>query len=160
MSEQFALRDLAAALLGMIAKKYSHASHTLKPRIARSCLKNFLDPAKPFGTHYGAILGLHALGGADVVRELVLPNLKPYEKLLRDAIAEDGPRRPEAEKVLSLLLSVLSSLQDDRVLLTNGHSAVVSDELREQLTEKIGQLLATRIADAGEVQLAHAILAQ
>lgn len=105
-------------------------------------------------------MGLRSIGGADVVRELILPNLKPYEKLLRDAIAEEGPRRPEAEKVLGLLLSVLSSLQEDRVHLTNGHSAVVSDELREQLAEKIGQLLATRIADAGEVQLARAILAQ
>jgi transcription initiation factor TFIID subunit 6 len=160
LSEQFALRELAAALLGMISKKYSHASHTLKPRIARSCLKNFLDPAKPFGAHYGAILGLHSIGGADVVRELILPNLKPYEKLLTSAIAEEGPRRPEAEKVLDLLVSVLSALQEDRVLLTNGHAAEVSGEVLEQLTEKIGELLATKIAEAGEVQLAHAILAQ
>ena len=62
LSEQFALRDLAAALLGLIATKYSHSSHTLKPRLARSCLKTLLDPSKPFGAHYGAIIGLHAVG--------------------------------------------------------------------------------------------------
>ncbi|KAH8702179.1 transcription initiation factor TFIID complex 60 kDa subunit [Talaromyces proteolyticus] len=158
LTEQFALRDLSAALLGMITKKYSHASHTLKPRIARSCLKNFLDPAKPFGTHYGAILGLHSIGGPDVVRELIVPNLKEYEKLIREAIAEESPRRPEAEKVLNLILAVLSTLQQDRKHLTNGDAAEVTDELRDQLADKIGQLLASRIAEAGEVQLAHVIL--
>lgn len=158
LAEQFALRDLAASLIGLIAKKYSHASHTLKPRLARSCLKNFLDPAKPFGTHYGAIIGLHAVGGPDVVRELILPNLKPYEKLLRDAIAEDGPRRPEAEKVLGALLAVLSTLHEGRAHLANGHAAIVTDELREQLNEKVGELIASKIAEAGDVQTAHAIL--
>ncbi|KAL1849829.1 histone H4-like TAF Taf6, SAGA complex subunit [Paecilomyces lecythidis] len=158
LTEQFALRDLAASLLGLIAKKYSHSSHTLKPRLARSCLKNFLDPAKPFGTHYGAIIGLHAIGGPDVVRELILPNLKLYEQLLRDGLSDDNPRKPEAEKVLQALLAVLSTLQDGRVHLTNGHGAIVTDELRDRLSEKIGGLIAARIADAGEVQLAHAIL--
>ena len=114
LSEQFALRDLAASLLGMIADKYSHASHTLKPRLARSCLKDFLDPAKPFGTHYGAIIGLHAIGGPDVVRELILPNYNTYEKLLQEAITEDGPRRPEAEKVLYTLKVLLATLPEHR----------------------------------------------
>jgi transcription initiation factor TFIID subunit 6 len=112
LSEQFALRDLAASLLGMIADKYSDASHTLKPRLARSCLKDFLDPAKPFGTHYGAIIGLHAIGGPDVVRELIVPNYNTYEKLLQEAITEDGPRRPEAEKVLRTLKVLLATLPE------------------------------------------------
>ncbi|KAN0078688.1 Protein of unknown function (DUF1546) domain containing protein [Elaphomyces granulatus] len=114
LSEQFVLRDFAASLLGQIAKKYSHASHTLKPRLARSCLKNFLDPAKPFGTHYGAIIGLHAIGGPDVVRELIVPNYNTYEKLLLEAITEDGPRRPEAEKVLSALKMLLATLPEHK----------------------------------------------
>lgn len=158
LSEQFALRDLAGSLLGLIAKKYSPSSHTLKPRLARSCLKNFLDPGKPFGTHYGAIVGLHAIGGPEVVRALILPNLKTYEKLLRDGIAEDGPRRPEAERVLGALLAVLSTLQEGRMRLANGHTAVVTGELKERLSERVGELIASRIAEAGQVQLAHAIL--
>jgi transcription initiation factor TFIID subunit 6 len=92
------------------------------------------------------------------VRELILPNLKPYEKLLRDAIVEDGPRRPEAEKVLGALLAVLSTLQERRPHLANGHSAIVTDELREQLNEKVGELIASKIAEAGEVSMAHAVL--
>lgn len=92
------------------------------------------------------------------MRELILPNLKPYEKLLRDAIAEDGPRRPEAEKVLGALLAVLSTLHEGRAHMANGHAAIVTDELREQLNEKVGELIAAKIAEAGDVQTAHAIL--
>lgn len=90
---------------------------------------------------------------------MILPNLKPYEKLLRDAIGEDGPRRPEAERVLEALLGVLSTLQQGRAgLLTNGHSAIFTDELREQLVDKVGELIAARIADTGNVQLARTLL--
>jgi transcription initiation factor TFIID subunit 6 len=157
LTEQFALRDLAASLLGLIAKKYSHSSHMLKPRLVRSCLKNLLDPSKPFGAHYGAILGLHAVGGAEVVRVLILPNLSDYSKLLADGF-EDSARRPAAERVLVALLAVLASLNDGRPSLTNGHPGVVTEELRSRLADRVGDLIADKIADAGEVQLAYVIL--
>ncbi|KAI9933300.1 hypothetical protein MW887_007773 [Aspergillus wentii] len=158
LPEQFALRDLAASLLGLIAKKYSHSSHTLKPRLARSCLKSFLDPSKPFGAHYGAIIGLHAVGGPEAVRVLIVPNLATYASLLKDGIAEDNPRRPEAEKVLGALVAVLATLREGRMPLFNGHTGVVTDELRARLNGKVGELIAGKIAEAGEVQMAHAIL--
>ncbi|KAJ5831950.1 Transcription initiation factor TFIID complex 60 kDa subunit [Penicillium riverlandense] len=157
VAEQFALRDLAASLLGLIAKKYSHSSHMLKPRLVRSCLKNWLDPSKPFGAHYGAIIGLHAVGGAEVVRVLILPNLSDYSKLLADGL-EDSARRPAAERVLVALLAVLASLNDGRPSLTNGHPAAVTEELRSRLVDKVGDLIADKIAEAGEVQLAYVIL--
>ncbi|KAH1488492.1 hypothetical protein LV164_003695 [Aspergillus fumigatus] len=158
LSEQFALRDLAGSLLGLISKKYSHSSHTLTPRLARSCLKTFLDPSKPFGAHYGAIIGLHAVGGTEAVRVLILPNLSTYATLLADGMAEDNPRRPEAEKVLGALLAVLSTLREGRKTLANGHGAIVTDELRERLNAKVGDIIASRIVDAGEVQMVYAIL--
>jgi transcription initiation factor TFIID subunit 6 len=157
LAEQFALRDLAASLLALITKKYSHSSHMLKPRLVRSCLKSFLDPAKPFGSHYGAIIGLQAVGGAEVVRVLILPNLSDYSKLLADGL-EDSARRPAAERVLGALLAVLASLNDGRPSLTNGHPAVVTEELRSRLVDKVGDLIAEKIAEAGEVQLAYVIL--
>ncbi|KAJ5620879.1 Transcription initiation factor TFIID complex 60 kDa subunit [Penicillium lagena] len=157
LDEQFALRDLAASLLGLIAKKYSHSSHMLKPRLVRSCLKNLLDPSKPFGAHYGAIIGLHAVGGAEVVRVLILPNLSEYSKLLADGL-EDSARRPAAERVLVALLAVLASLNDGRPSLTNGHPAVVTEELRSRLVDQVGNLIADKIAEAGQVQLAYVIL--
>ncbi|KKK16345.1 S-adenosylmethionine decarboxylase proenzyme [Aspergillus ochraceoroseus] len=121
LSEQFALRDFSASLLGLIANKYSHSSHTLKPRLARSCLKTLLDPSKPFGAHYGAIIGLQAVGGSEAVRVLIIPNLPTYGNLLKEGVAEDSPRRPEAERVLGVLLGVLASLREGRAVLTNGH---------------------------------------
>ncbi|GLI74952.1 histone H4-like TAF Taf6, SAGA complex subunit [Penicillium ochrochloron] len=157
LSEQFALRDLAASLLGLIAKKFSHSSHMLKPRLVRSCLKSFLDPSKPFGAHYGAVIGLQAVGGAEVVRVLVIPNLSDYSKLLSDGL-DDAARRPAAERVLSALLGVLVSIREAQPSLTNGHPATVSDDLRTQLTEKVGGLIATKIVEANEVQLARLIV--
>lgn len=158
LSEQFALRDLAASLIGLIAKKYSHSSHALKPRLARSCLKSFLDPMKPFGAHYGAMIGLHAVGGTEAVRVLILPNLQTYSKLLQDALTDDNPRRPEAERVLNALLALLGSLRENCLPLANGHPPVFTDDLRDKLGSKVGELLAGRIANSGDVQLAHAIL--
>ena len=156
--EHFTLRDLAASIIGMIAKKYSHSSHTLKPRLARSFLKNFLDPGKPFGTHYGAIIGLHAVGGSDVVRELIVPNLKTYEMLLRDAGTDEGIRKMEAEKVIGVILAVLTFCQDERIPLTNGYSAAAAEELQSQLAEKVGELNASRILESGQMRMACAIL--
>lgn len=158
LSEQFALRDLAAALLGLIARKYSHSSQTLKPRLARSCLKTFLDPSKPFGAHYGAIIGLHAVAGPEGVHVLILPNLATYSNLIKDGITEDSPRRPEAERVLGALLMTLSTLREGHVPFANGYPTTVTAELRERLAEKVGELIAGKIAEMGDMQLVHAIL--
>lgn len=129
----------------------------LRPRLVRSCLKSFLDPSKPFGAHYGAVIGMHAVGGTEVVLVLVVPNLKEYSKLLSDGL-DDSARRPAAERVLNALLAVLASLRDGQPALTNGHSAALTDETRFKLTEKIGDLIASRIAEANQVQLAHLLL--
>lgn len=146
----------------MIAKKYSHSSHTLKPRLARTFLKNFLDPGKPFGTHYGAIIGLHAIGGADVIRELVLPNLPTYELVLKDvsSSSDEGLRKLESEKVIDVLLAVLKTLESDKppTAIVNGHSTEISDAQQKQLTAKIGDVLAERIVASGQVRLVNAIV--
>lgn len=153
--ESFALRDMAASLLSLIATKYSHSSHMLKPRLVRSCLKTFLDPSKPFGAHYGAVIGLQSVGGSEVIRVLVIPNLPEYTKLLSDGL-DDAARRPAAERVLNALVAVLASLRGSQPLLTNGHA--VTDDLRSKLVDKVGDIIAARIVEAGEVQLAHIIL--
>jgi len=117
-----------------------------------------LDPGKPFGTHYGAIIGLHAVGGSDVVRGLIVPNLKTYEMLLRDASTDEGIRKMEAEKVIGVILAVLTLCQDERTPLMNGYSAAAAEELQSQLAEKVGELIALRILESGQVRLARAIL--
>jgi transcription initiation factor TFIID subunit 6 len=127
----------------------------LKPRLVRSCLKTFLDPSKPFGAHYGAVIGLQSIGGAEVIRVLVIPTLNEYTKLLSDGL-DDVARRPAAERVLNALMAVLASLRGSQPFLTNGHT--VTDDLRAKLTEKVGDIIAAKIVEAGEVQLAHIIV--
>ncbi|KAK2740674.1 hypothetical protein FQN55_008728 [Onygenales sp. PD_40] len=162
--DHFALRDLSASLVSMIARKYSHSSHTLRPRLARTFLKNFLDPGKPLGTHYGAIIGLQSIGGADVVRELVVPNLKTYEAVLRDSLADEGGvRKVEAEKVVGVIVAVLGALVDEQGAgkgqLTNGFAGEAEAEVRGRLVERIGQVVAASVMESPRgVEVARAVL--
>ena len=156
--DHFDLRDLAASLLAHLCRKYSKSSKTLKPRLARSCLKNYLDPKKPFCTHYGAILGLSAAGGPDAVRVLIVPNLKEYESLIRDEIVSNGARQAEAEKVVAAIFNVLGTLIEDGLPKMNGHTDESAAEMRRNLTETVGGIVGNRIADSGHLQLAKAVL--
>jgi transcription initiation factor TFIID subunit 6 len=156
--DHFDLRDLAASLLAHLCRKYSKSSKTLKPRLARACLKNFLDPKKPFGTHYGAILGLSAAGGPDAVRVLIVPNLKEYEGLIRDEISSNGTRQAEAEKVVTAIFNVLGTLIEDSMPMMNGHTDEGAAETRNHLVENAGDLIGNRIADSGHMPLAKAVL--
>ncbi|MCJ1302163.1 hypothetical protein MMC08_004966 [Hypocenomyce scalaris] len=154
----YPLRNLSASLLGLICKKYVKSSHTLKPRLARTCLKHFLDPTKPLGAHYGAIIGLQAIGGPEVVRALILPNLRDYEGVVRDEIEGEGPKKAEAEMVIGAILTALGTLEEDGVRLTNGQTAKAGEEMRAKIVEKIGELFGSRVADLGRPRLVRAIL--
>ena len=157
--DHYDLRALAASLLKHLCAKYSKNSHNLKPRLARSCLKHFLDPKKPSGTHYGAILGLRAVGGAEIVRALIVPNLREYSELLRDDLAQEGSiRKAEAEKVLHALLECLGLLVDEDLSMMNGHSEEAVESINVKLVEKIGDVVGSRIVEAGHVSLAKAVL--
>ncbi|KIV86438.1 hypothetical protein PV11_02050 [Exophiala sideris] len=157
--DHYDLRDLAASLLGHLCNKYSKYSHNVKPRLARSCLKTFLDPKKPFGSHYGAILGLKAIGGAEVVRQLIVPNLRSYGELLEDDInSEQSIKKAEAEKVVSAILNALGALVDDDLPMMNGHSDESENEMRTKLVDKVGPVVGERIADSGHTRLAKAVL--
>src|SRR3981189_1231023 len=99
--ETYQLRDFAASLLKRVLDRFSTSYSTLKPRITRALLKAYLDNRKPFTTHYGAIIGLSMMG-REVVRTLVVPNLKIYSDLLLEPALNEGDltRREDAERVL------------------------------------------------------------
>lgn len=143
----FALRDYAASLLSSIARKFGPSSSTLKPRIARSCLKHFLDSHKPFGTHYGAILGLKMIAGADGVRTLILPNLKAYDVLLKEGL-EDDTKREQAEYVVDAIMKALAVLEEDSAgsgaQQQNGHPE--GEALKQRLSEVLGDVIGERVA--------------
>jgi transcription initiation factor TFIID subunit 6 len=155
----FPLRDLAASILVNIAKRYANTSTTLKPRIARTCLKYFLDPGKPFGTHYGAITGLTGITGPEGVRLLILPNLKLYDAILREGLADES-RKMEAEMVIGAIMRGLELLErtavgrDERMV--NGTGDV--EGARDKLVEKVGEVMADRIVTSGRVKLVSAVL--
>ena len=151
----FALRDFSASLLSSIAKKYGHSSTSLKPRIARSCLKDFLDSHKPFGTHYGAILGLQGISGNAGVRTLILPNLKAYDMVLKPGLA-DEQKKDQAERVVFALLKALEQLEYDSANASNGHPE--GQILKDRLIDAVGEILGTRIFDAGRPGLVSAVL--
>jgi transcription initiation factor TFIID subunit 6 len=116
-------------------------------------------------------LGLHAIGGAEVIRSLVVPNLKEFEVLLKEEMRGEGSsngngigvgvKKAEAEKVMQAILGVLGSLIEEGkkdVEMVNGDSETAVEEMRDRLVDKVGELVGTRIADSGHVQLAKAVL--
>lgn len=131
----------------------------LKPRLARTCLKHFLDPNKPLGANYGGIIGLQAIGGPEIVRALIVPNLKEYEELVKDAIdAMDEGKRNEGEMVIRALLEALVSLEEESVGAVNGFANGHASEMRKELGNKIGDLFAERVLELGKPRLVKAIM--
>lgn len=167
----FELRDLSASLISLLCKRFGDSTHALKPRLTRTCLKAFLDPSKPPGTHYGAIIGLHAIGGREAVRVLVIPNLKLYETVLKEGLgAEDDVKRAEAEMCLKAIVVVLKSLEEEQALVvgdngpdemdyTNGdREDEIGEALRKRLSDRIGDVIAKEICKLGKKGLIRAIL--
>ncbi|CAN4103968.1 unnamed protein product [Withania somnifera] len=56
------LRDFTAKLVALICRRFGHVYHSLQPRVTKTLLHAYLDPAKALPQHYGAIQGLAALG--------------------------------------------------------------------------------------------------
>lgn len=119
------------------------------------------------------MLGLHAIGGAEVVRSLIVPNLKEFEVLLKEEMRGEasangngiggGVKSAEAEKVIQVIIGVLGSLIDGEerqrdVEMVNGNGEAAMERMRDRLVDKVGELVGTRIADSGHVQLAKAVL--
>ena len=99
-----------------------------------------------------------------------MPNLKEFEALLKEEMRGEGSsngngigvgvKKAEAEKVMQAILGVLGSLIEEGekdVDMVNGDGETV-EEMRDRLVDKVGELVGTRIADSGHVQLAKAVL--
>lgn len=87
----WALRDTAAELISFICLKYGPQYSTLYKRITKSLLHALLDPNKPRATHYGAIIGIHALGIQSCQLLLLNPvgnsNLKAFYQYLEPELS-------------------------------------------------------------------------
>jgi transcription initiation factor TFIID subunit 6 len=142
--DHFELRTYAASLLSRICQKASASNQGLKARIARTCLKQFMDPEKSPGTHYGALRALMSITHSEGVQMLILPNLKVYnDDVLKVKLGEDNSRN-DTERVVNLLLRALESVAaSSRLPLANGTTDL--EDLRERLNEKVGDVLTDRI---------------
>lgn len=117
-----------------------------------------LDPTKPLGVNYGGIIGLHATGGPEVVRVLIVPNMKEYEVLITDAMEESDAKRKEAGMVIDALVGSLQSLEQDSVGSSNGFANGNEDLMRTKLREKVGPLAAEKVWEMGSPKMVKTIL--
>ncbi|KAL0477594.1 transcription initiation factor TFIID subunit 6 [Acrasis kona] len=112
--DHWTLRDFCAGMIAHICKKYGPTYHTIQPRITKALLHAFLDPKRPRTTHYGAIVGITALG-PHVSQLLFLEpsknsNLRAYSRLLLpDMESRDAIVRHEALKCYGALLDAVSA---------------------------------------------------
>jgi len=143
LEDHWKLRDAAADFIGKLCEKYGDAYHTLRPRVSRTFVRAFLDPAKPFPSHYGAVRGLTVLG-KEAVKKLMVPNLKAYGQLLKVGLHhEDAVKRLEASRVLTVVMNAL------HIVFPRNKNRVETtyDALRQYLETRIGALFAQMVLE-------------
>ena len=98
-----------------------------------------------------------AIGGCEVVRALILPNIGEYDRLiLREAI-EDDNRRKEAEMIVEALLEALMLLEADDIGMANGNLTGDSS-VNQKMKDKVGDLVGNRVLELGRSRLVRAVL--
>ena len=159
MKEQYELRQLAASLVGRIARKYSASNHLLRPKLTRTCLKYFLDPDKPPAVLYGAIQGLLEAGGPEAIRILVVQSLKTFDSALLQPLKEKSEGSIDYEMLVQGIVQAVASLAERSDTGVNGAASGgrVESELAE-LTDFIGPIVGERIAASGNRGLVQTIL--
>ncbi|ORY71645.1 TATA box binding protein associated factor [Pseudomassariella vexata] len=159
LKQQYQLRELAASLIGKIAKKYSRTNKMLRPKLTRSCLKHFLDANMTPAVWYGAILGLSATGGPEAVKVLVLPNLKGFEQLILQKVKNDTESsRIEYEALVGAIVKVIREVAPSQDMsMTNGVNGVNEHE-STQLKEFLGEIIGERILRLGDHRLIEVVL--
>ncbi|KAF2826824.1 TAF-domain-containing protein [Ophiobolus disseminans] len=151
------LRRISAGLLSRICQKSSASNQGLKARIARTCLKQWMDPDKPPGTHYGALWALMSITLLEGVRMLIIPNLKHYNDDVLTKHLSDDNNKHDVDKVIEVLFNALEKAAASSPLpATNGISNL--EPLRERLVAKIGDSLADRIVSQGKKNIAEYLL--
>jgi transcription initiation factor TFIID subunit 6 len=157
--EQYRLRELAASLLEMIARKYGATSALLRPKLTRTCLKHFLDPTRGPAVLFGAISGVAAAGGPEAVRVLVLPNLKSFDAAVLQPLHDKGEAHAlEFEMLVGGIMKAIESLVGSDKAVSNGVNGVDLSRETEQVVEFLGPIIGHRVGRLGNHALNRAIL--
>lgn len=158
LKEQYDLRELAASLLGRIARKYAASNTLLRPKLTRTCLKYFLDPTKPPAVLYGAIQGLLEAGGPESIRVLVLRNLKPFDQEILQPLKEKSQGSIEYEMLVHGLVQAVASVAQRDEPAVNGVNGAASDSEISDLKEWLGPIVGEKIASSGNRRLISSVL--
>ncbi|CAD6447379.1 fc3d6ef0-1435-4fc6-9ddb-c39c1bff126c [Sclerotinia trifoliorum] len=168
LKEKYQLRDTAASLIGVISKKYTESNAQLRARLARSCLKFFLDPTRSPGEYYGAISGLLAIGGPDGVRALILPNLNAFDYVLNKLRSDRTGDDKEIQMLIAVLMKAVMSLSQESEIHINGTNGAngngmnglmdIDDDEGKELEEYLGPTIGKRVRNVRDHKLNKAIL--
>ncbi|RMB90505.1 hypothetical protein DUI87_33106 [Hirundo rustica rustica] len=107
LNDHWTLRDYAALLLGRIFWSHGELVRGLYQQILLSLQKVLADPVRPLCSHYGAVVGLHALGWKAVERVLY-PHLPTYwpnlQAVLDDYSVSNAQVKADGHKVYGAIL--------------------------------------------------------
>ncbi|XP_036404239.1 TAF6-like RNA polymerase II p300/CBP-associated factor-associated factor 65 kDa subunit 6L [Megalops cyprinoides] len=113
LNDHWTLRDYAALLLSHIFWTHADLVSGLYHQILLSLQKVLSDPVRPLCSHYGAVVGLHALGWKAVERVLY-PHLPAYwanlQAVLDDYSVSNAQVKADGHKVYGAILVAVERL--------------------------------------------------
>uniref|UniRef100_A0A8D0GCN2 TAF6-like RNA polymerase II p300/CBP-associated factor-associated factor 65 kDa subunit 6L n=1 Tax=Sphenodon punctatus TaxID=8508 RepID=A0A8D0GCN2_SPHPU len=113
LNDHWTLRDYAAMLLSHIFWTHGDLVSGLYHQILLSLQKVLADPVRPLCSHYGAVVGLHALGWKAVERVLY-PHLSTYwsnlQAVLDDYSVSNAQVKADGHKVYGAILVAVERL--------------------------------------------------
>ncbi|XP_039402681.1 TAF6-like RNA polymerase II p300/CBP-associated factor-associated factor 65 kDa subunit 6L isoform X4 [Mauremys reevesii] len=119
LNDHWTLRDYAAMLLSHIFWTHGDLVSGLYHQILLSLQKVLADPVRPLCSHYGAVVGLHALGWKAVERVLY-PHLSTYwanlQAVLDDYSVSNAQVKADGHKVYGAILFFLCQVAVERLL--------------------------------------------
>ncbi|XP_029470739.1 TAF6-like RNA polymerase II p300/CBP-associated factor-associated factor 65 kDa subunit 6L isoform X1 [Rhinatrema bivittatum] len=113
LNDHWTLRDYAALLLSHIFWTHGDLVSGLYHQILLSLQKVLVDPVRPLCSHYGAVLGLHALGWK-AVEYVLYPHLTTYwsnlQAVLDDYSVSNAQVKADGHKVYGAILVAVERL--------------------------------------------------
>ncbi|XP_069739211.1 TAF6-like RNA polymerase II p300/CBP-associated factor-associated factor 65 kDa subunit 6L [Phaenicophaeus curvirostris] len=113
LNDHWTLRDYAAMLLSRIFWTHGDLVSGLYHQILLSLQKVLADPVRPLCSHYGAVVGLHALGWK-AVEQVLYPHLPTYwanlQAVLDDYSVSNAQVKADGHKVYGAILVAVERL--------------------------------------------------
>ncbi|XP_069750279.1 TAF6-like RNA polymerase II p300/CBP-associated factor-associated factor 65 kDa subunit 6L isoform X2 [Narcine bancroftii] len=120
LNDHWTLRDYAALLLSHIFWWHRDLVSGLYPQTLLTLQKVLIDPVRPLCSHYGALVGLHALGWK-AVESVLYPQLATYwpnlQTVLDDTSVSNAQVKADGHKVYGAILVAVEKLLKTRACL-------------------------------------------